>query len=223
MLSFSSRSGSEVPGWFEDPTGDYEQRWMGEDERFTGYVQMKFWDPAYGPNPDAEFWLTGLTGVIGLVNGQIVIVTHAGSRRGASRLTFPVNACFLVFDEFDVRLRVRVELGTEESPTRAYGEVTLYFRPEQACALRGLIAELQPDCGLSPVPVELDEEQEREPVAHLVEPDPVEESPLLRVASEHPVQPRLHVLTAPEGDDWICFRPMPSSAQIISPMSGDNA
>jgi hypothetical protein len=217
MVSFSRRSSSDDPsGWFKDPWGEYEERWMDEDEQYTGYVQARSWDPAYGDDPDAEFWLRGPTGVIGLVRRQIVIVTHAGVHRGASRLTFPVDACFLVLhDDVDVRLRVRVELGMEESPTSARGEFTMFFRPEQADALRIFITGLQP--GHEPTAARVVVDAEQEPAAGVVEPEPVEETPPVRTASDQPVLPRLIAVTTPEDADWICFRPLASAAQIISP------
>ncbi|WP_434439473.1 hypothetical protein [Lentzea sp. E54] len=214
------------PGWFADPLRLFDRRYIDQDERSTGHVMVQLWDPKHGPDPQAEFWLSGRTAALSLVGDRLVVLSHADRhRRGSARLTLPSDACQLLVepDGDDLRVIVRFELGFGESPTMARGMVYLLFHPDQEAALRrcarllhGGTAEVEemppflrveePSGAVEVAPVVVE-------VAPVVVEEPVVAKPVAAPPSVSSL-PRLVTRTAPDSADWICFRPGPAHALV---------
>lgn len=217
----------QPPGWFEDESGRFDQRYIDERKRATGYVAVYFWDPFYGRSKSAKFWMSGITGMLSLDGDTVMIVTKRDEdRRGSSRLALPRDACYLWLEQTEdqVTVGVRFELGTGESPTDTVGVVRLRFWPHQADELLDLINELQPgeprkrpflrmDEPVAPAPAPVEVLEPAPPVAEV----PPRPEPEARPAPPAGL-PRLAVRTVPESSDWICFRPGPSLAVVTEPL-----
>lgn len=230
------RPDDESSGWFADDTGRYSQRWRDERGVPTGDVHLRLWDHMFGRDPDARFYFQGETGALSVIGDRVVVMTNRCQHRESTLVVAPVAACTIDLLPAGalVRLRVSIEIGIGESPAAAATVIELLYLRERELDLLAFADALNPDRPrrrrqvrplvergnvppVAPPPMPLMREQ----VAEAVRPPVRDEAPPLVVEAvpaekpASPALPRLRVRTAPEGGDWLCFRPSPETAEII--------
>ncbi|NKE59094.1 hypothetical protein FXN61_20675 [Lentzea sp. PSKA42] len=239
MFRIGRRPDDESSGWFADDTGRYSERWRGERGVPSGHVNLQLWDHMFGRNPEARFYFQGDTGALSVVGERVVVMTNKCQHRGSTLVVAPVAACTMDLLPAGalVKLRVVVETGIGESPTAAATVVELLYPRERERELTGFVDALYPDRPkrrrqvrpmvergnvppVAPPPMPQMREPVREQVKEAVPPPVGHDAPLVvdAVPAEKPSPsslPRLRVRTAPEGGDWLCFRPSPETAEII--------